>query len=486
MPIHDDLPDELTEEKFVTVGTTLFAKTGDDLFQLKVGETSWTKIANVPELRFLIAAEGVLIIGSHTDWRRSTDGGETWVRITPKLETQSVEVDGIAVFGDTIYVLRSDGKLLRSTDNGRSWATTETGLGYQTIDDMVALSEHVVCVGTGAGVFRWTASEKSWRQINEGLSGTMVHSLVFFRNALYATTYNNNGVFKSVDGGNRWIPIHRGLPTTNVGVLTVSGGALYLGLNETNMGTQNPSTTGIYRLAADWNSWIPVQTEMRTADIDNHPREGYHQMSRVEELVISGDTFYAIAEMGMGYRLFRWRRGERFWTDISPDKTDWLYISGDDLKELAVAGKTVYIHANGDLMRSHNKGKTWSELDLDIPTSRYGHQIEGLVVLGKTVYISISGSGVFRSTDRGKTWESVNEGLPRAYSWEFHAVENTLYATDEDEGIFRLRDGRDSWEFVKPSPSDMMSALAVAGTTLYAGIGEKGVYRIVLENPDSD
>jgi photosystem II stability/assembly factor-like uncharacterized protein len=250
------------------------------------------------------------------------------------------------------------------------------------------------------------------------------------------------------------------------------------------MGTQNPPTAGIYRLAANRNSWIPVQTEMRTDNID-HPDKRcyrmYHQMYSVDELVISGDTFYAIGEMGMGCRLFRWRRGERFWTDISPDKTDWLY---DDLKELAVAGKTVYVHANGDLMRSRNKGKTWSELD--IPTSRYGRQIEGLVVLGKTVYISISESGVFRSTDRGKTWESVNEGLPRAYSWELHAVENTLYATQGDKGIFWLRDGQDSWGLVASSPSDLITALAVAGTTLYAGMGGSGVYRIMLENPDSD
>ena len=492
MPIHDDLPDELTEEKFVTVGTTLFAKTGDDLFQLKVGETSWTKIANVPELRFLIAAEGVLIIGSHTDWHRSTDEGETWTPMTPELKNQYLVVEGVTGFGDTIYALLSDSrqllngpKLLRSTDNGRSWATTEAGgLGDKTIDSMVALSEHVVCIGTGAGVFRWAGGEKSWQPINEGLIGTTVHSLVFFKNALYVTTYNNNGIFKSVDGGNRWMPIHRGLPTTNVGALTVSGGELYLGLNETNMGTQNPPTAGIYRLAANRNSWIPVQTEMRTDNID-HPDKRcyrmYHQMYSVDELVISGDTFYAIGEMGMGCRLFRWRRGERFWTDISPDKTDWLY---DDLKELAVAGKTVYVHANGDLMRSRNKGKTWSELD--IPTSRYGRQIEGLVVLGKTVYISISESGVFRSTDRGKTWESVNEGLPRAYSWELHAVENTLYATQGDKGIFWLRDGQDSWGLVASSPSDLITALAVAGTTLYAGMGGSGVYRIVLENPDSD
>ena len=482
MPLHDGLPAE-PPDRLMTVGTTLFAKTGDELFRLKAGETSWTRIARVQKLHFFTATERALIIGSQTDLRRSTDEGDTWTPMTPELENQSIKIEGIgmfegiAVFGGTIYAILNNGKLLCSTDNGWSWARTEiSGLDYQTVDSMVALSEHVVCIG-GDGVFRWRTGEKSWRRINEGLICTMVRDLVFFKNALYVTTYNRNGIFKSVDGGNSWIPIHQGLPTIDAWELTVAGRTLYLGVNEMNFrGTQEATTVGIYRLADDQNSWIPVQTEMRTDDRDSN-----HEMRNIEQLAISGDTFYAIGSTDKGYRLFRWRRGKRFWTDISPDTTDWIYLGQDDLKGLTVAGKTLYISAGKDLMRSRNKGNTWSEIE--IPTPRYG-QNYGTVVLGKTVYTGVSRWGVFRSTDRGKTWESVNEGLPSAYSWAVYPVGNTLYATRTDEGIFRLKDGRDSWEFVKPSPARMLpiGPLAVAGTTLYAGTGSQGVYRIELDD----
>jgi hypothetical protein len=347
---------------------------------------------------------------------------------------------------------------------------------------MVALSADVVCIGTGAGVFRWRAGEKSWQRISEGLIGTMMRDLVFFKNALYVTTYNRNGIFKSVDGGNNWIPIHRGLPTIDVGALTVSGGTLYLCVNAVNvMDTQKQKalTAGIYRLGDDQNSWIPVQTEMHMADIDRRRYRTYPQMYHVEQLVISGNTFYAITSMGVGYRLLRWQRGKRFWTDISPHPTDWVYRGEDELTGLAVEGKTVYISADKDLMRSRNKGKTWSEIDM--PTSRYG-QNNGAVVLEKTVYTSVSDQGVFRSTDRGKTWELVNDGLSPEFSWEFYPVGNTLYATRVDKGIFRLKNGQDSWEFVRPSPPNSIFALAVAGTTLYAGTNSQGVYRIELDD----
>ena len=95
-------------------------------------------------------------------------------------------------------------------------------------------------------------------------------------------------------------------------------------------------------------------------------------------------------------------------------------------------------------------------------------------------------SGVFRSTDKGKNWESVNDGLPQGYSSELHAIGNALYATDSAQGIYRFRDGGDTWEFVKPSVSDMLSgmsgALTIVDGILYAGIGESGVYRIPLDN----
>ena len=513
-PIRDGLPTE-PPSRLMTVGTTLFAKVDADLYRLKAGKTSWAKITSISELRFLIVEDGTLIIGSETDLHRSTDEGETWMLITPALDNQSIgritfnkatlswermtpelrnnqspKIENVAAFGNTIYVLLNDGKLLRSTDNGRSWNLTEaSGLSnyYISADSMVALSEHVVCIGNSTGVFRWTDGESSWNRINEGLIGSMVRSLVFFKNALYASTHNRNGIFKSVDGGNRWLPIHGGLPSTNVGALAISGGALYLGVNEMNfMDTQDSSTAGIYHLAADRNSWIPVQTEMRTAYIDNDQHKEYHQMHSVDTLAICGNTFYTIAQMGSGSRLFRWRRGERYWMDISPYPEDWIYMGSNELTGLAVVGKTIYIVANLELTHSRNRGDTWSKIDIPAsPSSRYTRQVKAAVVLGKTVYISTLESGVFQSADRGKTWESANEGLSQAYSWELHAVGNTLYATDADEGIFRRKDGGDSWEFVKPFFSDYpagVGALTVAGGTLYAGIEESGVYRIALDD----
>ena len=479
-PIRDGLPAE-PPDKLITVGTTLFAKVDDDLFRLKAGETSWTKIADLPELRFIVAEEKTLAIGNQTDLRRSTDEGDTWTPITPELENQVSMMVGVTAFKDTFCVLLYDGRLLRSADNGRSWVPTQaSGLNKYPFspDSMVALSERAVCIGNNTGIFRWTESGTSWTQINNGLIGTRVSSLVYFKNALYASTHNRYGIFKSVDGGSRWIPIHRGVSTARVGALAVSDGVLYIGVGEDNF-----MDSGIYRLADNQDLWIPVQTAIRAAYIDNNQRRRYYSIRTVTKLEVSGDTFYAqLAAIG-DYGLFRLQKGEQFWTRISPDfRLDPFRLDPSDYSHrgFAVSGETVYFYLKGELMRSHDKGKTWSKIEAFPLGDAHGRGIKDLAVLGKFTYITVSELGVFRSADHGATWESVNEGLPQAHSWELYAIGNALYVTGS-KGIFRLKDDQDSWTFFTPFPP-YLTTMAVAGSALYASIGEVGVHRIALDD----
>ena len=503
-------PDEL-----ITVGTTLFARRGDNLYRLESGEESWMKIVSLKDLRFFAVVQGALIIGNRTDLRRSTDGGNNWAplagnirlwswenkdvnvdipwsRVPTELEFRSLSIVGIAGFGNTVYVLLSDGSLLRSTENGK-WVTMKTdlfGLESWDINRMAALSAHTVCIATNAGVFRWTDGGNSWTKINKGIINTYVYDLVSYKNTLYATT--DYAILKSVDGGNRWVTIHQGLPVTKAWAFAVADGELYLALHNTHYGRRDkPITAGIYRLTDDQNSWIPVQTEMRTDNLDHQKKNLYQIFERLDsvgELVISGDTFYAIAQMGSGYGCYKWRKGERFWTSISPEIEEHF---NDFWMNLAVSGKTIYLNASRNLMYSNNRGKSWSLIDTypgyyDPNNGR----IEGPIVMGNTVYIAVYERGVFQSADRGKTWESISDGLPQGDSWELFSVGNMLFAAEREAGIFKLKNGQNTWTFFKShppiDPSVVVNAMDVVDSTLYVATGGRGVYQIREDNPDSE
>ena len=474
----------------------------------KVSVTSSEKKENVREFRFLITVERKgLILTTQLDLPSSTRKVEAWIPpitaidgdgslkqmtsnevnrskswMPTEFEFRVLGIEGIAAFGDTVHVLLSNGKLLRSTENGR-WTTTETELRDREVNSMVALSEHTVCFATSEGVFRWTDDEKFWRRINEGLTNTFVYDLASYKNALYATT--GYDIVKSVDGGHRWTPVHQGLPVTIAWAFAVADGELYLGLHDTNYGRRDkPFTAGIYRLADDQNSWIPVQTEMRTNNLD-HPKKNLYQkferLQGVGELVISGNTFYAIAQMGSGYGCYKWRKGEQFWTRISPEIEAHF---NDFWTNLVVSGKTIYLNASRNLMYSNNRGKSWSRIDTypgyDDPNNG---QIEGPIIMGNTIYIAVYERGVFRSADRGKTWESVNDGLPQGHSWELFSAGNMLFAAEWETGIFQLKDDR-TWVSVKPYPPHFINAMEVVDGTLYAATGGQGVYRIGLDKPE--
>ena len=465
--------------RLFAIGTTLFAQMRHHVFRLKAGEDSWTKLTledpwtkttiESDITKFAVSGKTVYAATADGGLFRSTDTGNFWRSIKPKL-MQHFNGE-LAVVGDTIFCVDSgsvNGQVFRSTDAGNSWTMYTTNLINQTILSVEALSEQTLYAGTFDGVFRSTDSGESWTKINTGIINTWIENLVFFRNALY-TIITGDGIVKSVDGGNSWVPANDGLVASDGGILTVSGGKLYVATNETNYGMQNLSTSGVYRLADDGSSWVAIQRNMQSSN---------DRIYGVNELTVSGETFYIVGQMGDGARLYRWRMGEDLWTQLRPqDFLDW--------RPLAVLGRIVYISpAEGKLVRSFDEGDTWMDVSQNLPNSIKKMGIFDLAFVGDTLYVCPD-DGVFRSKDGSKTWTSIDAGLPNG-NIEIQLVDGTtLYGTNS-HGIFRLTHGSDSWEKLASMqpiyvPSAYITSLAFDGTTFYAGTEAEGVYRLSMD-----
>ncbi|MDE0185433.1 MAG: hypothetical protein OXP71_08240 [Candidatus Poribacteria bacterium] len=472
-------------QRLIVSGRTLFAKTPDSIFRLKAGEISWTKLVivdawklNTAESKitgFAVAGDIIYAATADGDLLRSRDMGDWWKSIKPKKSIRYFDGE-LAAVGNTIFHIgsgSSDGRVFRSNDGGGSWTMFNTGLINQSIQSITALSEKTLYVGTVDGVFRSTDGGESWARTNTGIINTYIDNLVFFGNALY-TIITGEGIVKSVDGGTPWVPANDGLIASNGGTLTVSDGNLYAATNETNMGTWNPATSGIYRLADDGNAWLPIRTNMQSAK---------ERMYSVDQLALAGKTFYAIAQMGQGQRLFRWRAGETLWTDLGLNDLQW--------GTLAVSGSTVYVSAgNRQLIRSVDDGDRWTDVSRRLPNwewqskRSFREDAYDLVFVGGTIYAN-SDDGVFRLRDGGETWATIVSGLPDG-GVDIQLVDGTtLYGTSYF-GVFRLTHGSDSWEkiasLMQPYvPSRYVYSLAFDGTTLYAGTAAEGVFRLSLE-----
>ena len=463
--------------RLLASGTTLFAQMRRHVFRLKAGENSWTKLAiedpwkmdaAESDIRgFVVAGKVLYAATANGDLFRSTNMGNWWTSIKHEMMH---DFDGVlAALENTVFYISSNsanGRVFHSTDAGNSWTMFNTNLVNQYIFSVAVLSEKTLYVGTEDGVFRSTDGGESWTKTNTGIINAYVESLVFFGNALYTVTAD--GIVKSADGGDSWRPVNNGLVADDWATLTVSGRKLYVATNETNV-RWNPSTSGIYRLAEDGNSWVPIQTNMQSSN---------DRINAVNQLIVSRETFYVVGQMGDGARLYRWRVGEDLWTQLRPqDFLGW--------RPLAVSGSTVYISPmNRRLLRSVDEGDSWADVSQNLPNwkqlfvQNFQGGISDLIFVGETIYAKFYNK-VFRSRDGGKTWTSIVTGLPNGYIDVVLADGTTLYGTNS-HGIFRLTQESDSWELIVPLQHNIMS-LAYDGTTFYIGTNGEGIFRLSLD-----
>jgi len=457
--------------RLIASGTTLFAETLRHVFRLKAGETSWTKLVikdpskrdTISDITKVVVSGEVVYAAADKGLFRSTDMGDSWIPI--ESEAMQRFYGELAAAGNTVFYIGSgiaSGRVFRSTDAGNSWRMFNTGLSDQSVLSIAVVSEKTLYVGTGDGVFRSRDSGESWRETNTGIINTHIEDLMFFRNALYAIT--DYGIVKSADGGNSWVPANYGLIASEGAMLTVSREKLYIATNETNYGL-NPSTSGIYSLADDGNSWIPVQTNMKSPN---------NRIYVVNQLAISGETFYIVGQMGGKEWLYRWRVGEDLWTQLMPQQN--LFGWG----ALAVSDRTVYISTvRGKLLRSVDEGDTWTEVSQNLPNWNQEIGTYDLTFVGDTIYAK-AGSGGGCSTDGGKTWTPIIvAGLPGGYI-EMQLVDGTTLYGTSSHGVFRLTHESDSWEQIAPTQRDVTS-LTFDGTTFYIGTNAEGVFRLSLD-----
>jgi photosystem II stability/assembly factor-like uncharacterized protein len=88
-----------------------------------------------------------------------------------------------------------------------------------------------------------------------------------------------------------------------------------------------------------------------------------------------------------------------------------------------------------------------------------------------------TGLGVFRTTDGGDRWTSVNNGLTNPYI-RVLAVSGTSHIAGTGGGVFHSTDNGTNWAPVSSGLTDTsIGALAVSGSVTFAGTESGGIYR---------
>ena len=118
---------------------------------------------------------------------------------------------------------------------------------------------------------------------------------------------------------------------------------------------------------------------------------------------------------------------------------------------------------------STDDGETWNAFCTRPAGDAIGFVITDVAQqAGITMYLALQEKGVFRSTDAGKQWTHLDDGLIGRTVSKMAAVGDTVFA-GTDKGLYRLDAG--VWERSLEDVSGSIYSLAVSEGNLYVGTG---------------
>ena len=179
-------------------------------------------------------------------------------------------------------------------------------------------------------------------------------------------------------------------------------------------------------------------------------------------------TVYAVAASGI-YRL-------------TEDATAWTHINRSvpidpTLMPMAAHEGNLYIVSTDEIFTSADKGDTWRTLGPRPKGEAVGIIITDEIQSHITMYLALKDAGIFRSTEGGKQWHPLRDGLTSEKISAIAAVDNTVFAGTEN-GLYRLDSG--IWNKLAVDPSRAVCSLTASGNNLYVGTGPDILVKLTL------
>jgi len=394
---------------------------------------------------------------------RSTDGGDTWERLTDRYELpEGYPRPVVGVFisptfdrDQAVFVIHEG--LQRSTDGGETWARSAIDLSDLALSPVFASDGTALGWSDDGGVLRTTDGGETWQPANTGLivtefgSGRVLVSPDF---AVSQTVYliwtpgmpdEPGQFFRSTDGATSWERLAGDPPQGATPVELSADGTEFLALDE----------------GARLVHW----------QIDALPWQAASQppLSEIEigQLILSSDfandqTLYALSE---GAGILRSRDAGLTWTST---EFPLRAISVLSAQLVAVPPHGLFIGTPLGLYH-YDEGSGWTllggGLPAGVPTGSPEVGADGSlrVLVGE----QDAGQGVYLSTDGGETWTQPIPPLPQPVAAEdlslspSFASDHTAILAPGWEKPWRTVDGG-PWERFGPPGEWTVAALQMA------------------------
>ena len=368
---------------------------------------NWKKIYNSGISAFGINGSDIFI-NADDGLQRTSDTCKTFTKLNTGADlgyfrVTSFGFSGGNVLAGTIGSIVSNGNgILKSSDNGSTWAPANEGLTNCYILGM-AVDGKKIYAGTGSGLFISGDAGVTWARSNTGLSDRLVMSFGFADSVIVVGT--TGAAFRSVNGGGSWT-VSPAIFSNGFHTIITRGNAMFGG----SFGD------GVYRSLNNGINWIPYNTGMQQANLNTLMNYGTYILAGTEAFSSSPTKLYITKDSGS------------VWT-----ARDNGLSSSSSCMSLAIIGTDLFAGTTDGVYQSTDTGKTWIIRNSGLKTKT----VQALITLDTTL-IAATTNGIYVSVDRGAFWSAMSNGLTDKNIICLTRLGNNLFAGSEKSSVFKL------------------------------------------------
>ncbi len=355
--------------------------------------------------------------------------------------------DIFATSEGTVYAVAPTGIYKLGTD-ATAWARINTDIPIGP--SLMPMAEHggTLYIVSADEIFGSDDNGETWRTIGTRPKGRAVGFIIIDETHTRSTMYlalRDEGIYRSTDGGIHWDSFNDGLASKEISTVATVGKTVFAG-----------TARGLYRL--DSSTWKKLPVETSRAIYALAVSENNLYIGTGPELL--GFTPIAVEKEvprneSHALKIFHSANLGTSWTEITPTEITSSYKSYYDLiipsgmKILAV-GEVLLASTATQRYSSTDNGRTWTELTGD-PNLFMINSLPAVAV-NETTFYKVSPFGIRRTTDGGKSWPLLIDGMAGTRLKDLVTFNDRLYAHN-GHAVYQSTDEGTSWKKISITES---------------------------------